>query len=292
MTDKILRAIDPLGHVRFFIADTTEMVEEMRKTHHASTTATAAMGRLLTMMSILSLGVDNEGDSITVNIKGGGSGGFLVGLTDGYGEARVTAEHPEVDIPSRADGHLDVGGWVGNQGTLSLVRGYGLKEPFSGLTPLVSGEIAEDFSSYFFQSEQMPTVVSLGVLVAPDYHVLHAGGLFIQLMPDHTEEDVEKLEGILETLPSMTTLLEQGETPESILSKRFGSFDPDVLGVVEPKMVCHCSREKMHAAILSIAAADRRQMAEEDGGAEVICEFCRTPYRFSAEELRREGETW
>lgn len=292
MTDQILRAIDPTGHVRFFVAETTQMVEEMRHIHNASTTATAAMGRVLTMMSILSLGLENSGDSITVNIKGHGPGGYLVGLTDGVGEARVTAEFPEVDIPSRSDGHLDVGGWVGRDGTLSLVRGYGMKQPFSGLTELVSGEIAEDFASYFYQSEQTPSVISLGVLVEPDYHVSHAGGLFVQLLPDHTEADIDTLEAVVSTLPSMTTMLAEGLTPERILKEKFAAFAPQVLSTVEPHYVCHCSREKMHDALLSIDVADRRQMAEEDGGAEVICEFCRTPYHFSAEELRREGEVW
>lgn len=292
MTDQILRAIDPLGHVRFFVADTTDMVEEMRNIHNASTTATAAMGRVLTMMSILSLGLENPGDSITVNIKGGGPGGYLVGLTDGVGEARVTADRPEVDIPSREDGHLDVGGWVGRDGTLSLVRGYGMKKPFSGLTELVSGEIAEDFASYFFQSEQKPSIISLGVLVEPDHHVSHAGGLFVQLLPDHTEEDIEKLEDVLETLPSMTTMLSEGLTPEAILKEKFATLEPELLATTQPHYVCHCSHQKMLDALLSIDEADRRQMAEEDGGAEVVCEFCRTAYHFSADELRREGEVW
>ncbi len=290
--DLMLRAMDPLGHVRFFVCDTTSMVEQMRQTHGASVTATAAMGRLLTMMAILSLGLDQEGDSITVNIKGNGPGGYLVGLTDHPGEARVTAEFPQVDLPTRADGKLDVGGWVGSEGTMSLVRGYGLKEPFSGVTDLVSGEIAEDFANYFFQSEQMPSIVSLGVLVSPDHSVQAAGGLFIQLMPDHTEEEIEQLEQILSTLPSMTQMLDRGLSPQQILDQYFGELQPSVIGTTVPEMVCHCSREKMLNALLSIDENDRKMMAEEDGGAEVVCEFCRTAYQFSADELKKPGETW
>lgn len=291
--DVLLRAIDEAGHVRFFVADTRNMVEEMRKIHHASFTATAAMGRLLTMMTLLSLSLDNDGDALTVNIKSDGPGGYLVGLSDVPGEARVTAQNPEADLPSRTtDGKLDVGRWVGRDGTLSFVRSYALKEPFSGITPLVSGEIAEDFAQYFYQSEQTASVVSLGVLVAPDATVQQAGGIFLQLMPDCTDEEVGRLETAVGQMPSITKILDEGLSPEELLQRYFADFHPTVTEQHTPHYACHCSREKMHRALLSLDVGSRRTLAEENHGAEVVCDFCRKTYQFSGDALKKPGETW
>ncbi|MCI6156509.1 MAG: Hsp33 family molecular chaperone HslO [Peptoniphilaceae bacterium] len=288
--DKVIRAVDRNQHFRFTIVDTTAMVEEMRRIHAASTTASAAMGRLLTMMVILSYHLGNEQESITVNIRGGGPGGYLVGLTDQPGKARVTAQNPTVDIPSRPDHHLDVGSWVGKDGTLSLVRGMHLKDPVVGITELVSGELGEDFASYFFHSEQTPAIVAVGVLVEPDYHVSHAGGIFVQAMPGATDEELDRLQSIADQMPSVTDLLRQGKTPEEILQDLFGSMNPAIMETGEPSYACSCSREKMHQALLSLPFSDRRVLAEEDHGAEVICEFCRTRYHFTEQELYLPGE--
>lgn len=286
MTDYIIRAIDENQKIRFFIADTTEMVEEARQIHGASTTASAAMGRLLTMAVISSMEIQNEGESISFTIKGNGPGGMMVAVTDEPGSARVYAQHPEIDIPSReSDNKLDVGGWVGKDGTLTVVRGYTLKEPFSGVTELVSGEIAEDFVYYFQVSEQRASVVSLGVFVEPDYHVSASGGLFIQLMPDVSEEEVDRLEEIVQDLPSMTQMLGEGMSPEMILEKYFSAFNPKILEQKEVEYKCPCSREKMERALRSLPNKDLVELAEEDGGAEIICQFCNEQYQFTADDL-------
>lgn len=289
MKDYLIRAISRDGKFRFHIVDSTGMVEESRRLHNSSTTATAAMGRLLTMATILGIDLEDE-ESVTLNIKGNGPGGFLVAVSDKSGTARVSAQHPELDIPSREDGHLDVSGWVGNEGTLSVVRGYHLKEPFMGITKLVSGEIAEDFASYFFHSEQTPTVVSLGVFVETDHTVAAAGGLFIQAMPGVTDSDLDTLEGAIADLDSMTNMIRSGMSPEDILNKYFSALEPRILDTIEVKYECNCSREKMEKALASIPYQDLQEMAEEDGGAEVVCEFCNEKYRFSADELIALGQ--
>lgn len=290
MKDYLIRAIDKDGKFRFHIVDSTEMVEESRRLHNSSTTATAAMGRLVTMATILGIDLAEE-DSITLNIKGDGPGGFLVAVSDKAGTARVSAQNPELDIPSREDGHLDVAGWVGNSGTLSVVRGFHLKEPFMGITQLVSGEIAEDFASYFFHSEQTPTVVSLGVYVETDHSVSAAGGLFIQALPGVEDADLIALENAIANLDTMTNMLRDGLKPEDILDKYFSDFEPRILDKVDVEYECNCSREKMEKALASIPDKDLEEMAEEDGGAEVVCEFCNEKYHFSADELLSLRET-
>lgn len=287
--DRIIRGIDKEGFFRFHLAETTQTVEYARKVHDASPTATAAMGRLLTMAEILSLGVENEDESLTLQIRGTGPGGVLIAVTQKSGEARVSATNPKADVASREDGHLDVGAWVGKEGTLTVTRGYKLKEPFSGTVPLVSGEIAEDFASYFFHSEQTPTVVSLGVLVDTDRSVRKAGGIFVQVLPDVTEDALGKMEEAVAKLDSVTTMLDSGLSLEDILAKYFSDFSVSILDELEPKYVCDCSRKKMARALASLPTADRKELAEEDDGAEVICEFCNTAYHFSAEELLADG---
>lgn len=290
MADRLIRAVDFWGRFRFFVAETTEMVEEMRNIHRSSPTATAGLGRLLTMMSLLSLQIDEDLPAETVTIKGNGPAGYLVGVTDSKGHARVSCAHPEADVPSRSDHHLDVGSWVGREGTLNFVRANRNREPFSGLVPLVSGEIAEDFASYFAKSEQTPTVVSLGVLVETDYHVAAAGGILIQALPGTTEEDFAELEACLEKLPPMTKAVSQGENPGQILSHYFSALKPDILEELPVSFACPCSREKMLVAVQSLPEKDRREMAVEDGGCEVECEFCHHKYRLLGKEFWEENK--
>ena len=171
-------------------------------------------------------------------------------------------------------------------------RSYALKEPFSGITPLVSGEIAEDFAQYFYQSEQTASVVSLGVLVAPDATVQQAGGIFLQLVPDCTDEEVGRLETAVGQMPSITKILDEGLSPEELLQRYFADFHPTVTEQHTPHYACHCSREKMHRALLSLDVGSRRTLAEENHGAEVVCDFCRKTYQFSADALKKPGETW
>ena len=183
MTDKIIRGVDSSGSFRFAVASSTEMVDEMASIHGTSATATAALGRLLTMAAILGTDMKSDQDALTLTVKGDGPAGMLTAVADTDGRVRGYVEHPFVDLPVRPEGKLDVGGLVGKNGTLAIIRDFGLKEPYVGYSDLVSGEIAEDFANYFFTSEQTPTVVSLGVLVEVDLTCRAAGGLMIQALP-------------------------------------------------------------------------------------------------------------
>lgn len=283
--DRILRALDKKGVLRFFLAETTDLVEEMRTIHKASPTATAGMGRLLTMSEILSLDLDNPGDSLTLKVDGAGPSGLLIACSDGVGRARISASHPEIDLPTREDGKLDVGRWVGKDGILSVIKGYALKDPFSGMTELVSGEIAEDFASYFFHSEQTPSLVALGVLVDKDLTVKKAGGLFVQALPGYTDKDLDQLEEAMSSLSPVTEMLSEGLSLEEILQKYFSSFAIDILDEIHPKYVCTCSKEKMDRAIASLPVKDRIELAKEGSPVSVHCEFCHKDYVYTKDDL-------
>ena len=286
MTDRIIRAMDQSGHFRFFAADTRRIAEEARQIHRASPTAAAAMGRILTMAIFLSLDLKSLGDSLTILFKGDGPGGQLLAVTDKPCTARISCQHPELDLPDRSPGHLDVGGFVGRQGTLTLIRKSALsKEPFSGTTRLVSGEIAEDFAAYFFQSEQIPTIVSLGVLMGTSGTVEQSGGLFVQALPGASEEGLDQLEMVLEKIRPITEYLHDGLSPREILEKAFPTFPMTFFEEKEPAYFCPCSKERMLRAIRSLPLNDRQELDEEDGGAEVICEFCQKKYWIKGEDF-------
>lgn len=285
MKDTILRAIDKNEHFRIFIARTTDMVEEMRRIHETSTTATAALGRLLTITSIIGSDLKNEQETVTINFRGDGPGGNIVAVSDWTGNARAAADNPNVDVPSREDGHLDVGAWVGNTGRISIVRGYHLKEPFIGVTEIVSGEIAMDMANYFFYSEQTPTVIDLGVLVNTDHSCIAAGGIFVQALPFAPTTEIERMAAACDQLGSVSDMIHRGMSPEDILHEYFDDFEPTILDEREVAYVCPCNREKMERAIASIPMSDRHQIAMEDGGAEIVCHFCNKKYWFTKEEL-------
>lgn len=284
MNDYIIRAVDAEGKFRFHIADSTAMAERSRQLHEDSPTAAAAMGRILTMAAIMGMNIESEGESITLNIRGDGPGGYLVAVCDHPGMARVSAGNPQADVPSREDGHLDVGSWVGREGRLSVVRTFRLKEPFVGITELVSGEIAEDFASYFFHSEQTPTIVALGVFVDGEGKVSAAGGVFIQALPGAEEEDLVRLEEVIQRMAPVTTMLLDGLSPEQILDRYFSVFEPKILDRLPLAYDCPCSRKKMERALASLPLSDLQDLVE-DGQAELVCEFCMKKYHFSGKEL-------
>ena len=286
LTDRMIRGVAKTGRFRIRAADTRLMAEEARKIHGASPTAAAAMGRLLTMASFLSLDLMFPGDSITLLIKGGGPGGRLLAVTDEPYSARISCQNPQADLPDRSPGHLDVGGFVGRQGTLTLIRKSDYsKEPFAGTTRLVSGEIAEDFSAYFLQSEQVPSVVSLGVLLGPSGKVEVSGGLLVQALPGASEEDLRQLEEDAQGLRPMTAYLQKGLSLEAILQRAFPSLPFNFLEEGEPVYHCPCSKDRMLRALRALPLEDRRALAQEDHGAEVVCEFCRKKYWIQGEDF-------
>ena len=284
MADKLVRGNSMDGAIRVFAAVTTDLVNEAQRIHHTYPVATAALGRLLTGAAIMgAAGLKNETDSMTVQIKGEGEITNLVAVTDCHSRVRGYVSNPYVDRPLNNKGKLDVGGAIGG-GYLSVVRDLGLKEPYVGQIPLVSGEIAEDLTYYYAKSEQIPTSVALGVLVDTDNSVIAAGGFMIQLMPEATEEMAVQLEDILKELPPVTTMIKEGMTAEDILFRVTEGFSMVCENkAVVPEYKCTCSKERMEKALISIGKKELEELIE--GEAELTCQFCDNKYHFNKKKL-------
>lgn len=286
MADKLVRGSSMGGEIRVLAAVTTELVNEAQRIHHTYPAATAALGRLLTGAALMgAAGLKNESDSMTVQIKGEGEIKNLVAVSDCLSRVRGYISNPYVDRPLNDKGKLDVGGAIGG-GFLSVVRDLGLKEPYAGQVPLVSGEIAEDLTYYYAKSEQIPTSVALGVLVDTDNTVIASGGFMIQMLPGATDEMAKKLEGILKELPPVTTMIRDGMSAEDILFRVTDGF-PMICenNTVTPKYECKCSKERMEKALISVGKDALTELIEEQGQAELTCQFCDNKYLFNKQEL-------
>lgn len=284
---KLYRAINKNETIRFFIINSTEIIEEMRKTHNTSTTATAALGRLTTMSAIMGSDIKNEKEKIILKIKGDGPSGMLISEINSKGNIKSYIQNPQIDIPSIAENSkLDVGSFVGKNGALAVIRDFGFGEPYTGQTSLVSGEIAEDFANYFYQSDQLPTVVTLGVLVDTDYSVKSAGGIFIQALPGYTDEDIDILEKCINNLPSVSSLFNQYKSPEEILNIFFKEMEVEVLEIEDRIYKCDCNRDRIENALLSIGEGELNKIIEEDHHIELTCSYCNKKYDFSEEEIK------
>jgi len=282
---KLVRAISGNGAAVCQALDSTDLVGTLERYHKTSAVVTAAAGRLLTAASIMGSMLKGERDTVTLRVAADGPAGSVVAVADANGNAKGYAVNPVVELPLNRYGKLDVSGAVGKNGNLFVVKDLGLREPYVGLVPLVSGEIAEDVTSYFAVSEQIPTVCALGVLVNPDLTVRAAGGFILQLLPGAGEEDISRVEKATADLPSVTRMLTDGLTPEEIALKTLAGMEPHLLDARTVEYRCGCSRERMAAALSSLDAAELRAMAEEDGQAELCCHFCPSRYVFSREEL-------
>lgn len=286
MSDTLMRGSSAGGEIRVLTAITTELVNEAQRIHHTYPTATAALGRLLTGAALMgAAGLKNETDSMTIQIRGEGEIKNLVAVTDCQSRVRGYISNPYVDRPLNDKGKLDVGGAIGG-GYMSVVRDLGLKEPYVGQTPLVSGEIAEDLTYYYAKSEQTPTSIALGVLVDTDNSVLASGGFMIQMLPGATDEMAKSLEEILKNLPPVTTMIRDGMSAEDILFRVTEGFSMICENkTVTPKYECKCSKERMEKALISIGADELTQLINEQGQAELTCQFCDNKYMFSKSEL-------
>lgn len=287
MSDRIIRALAYSGKVNIKCIDTTELVEEARKVHDLSPLATAALGRLLTMGCLMGSDIKEKDDTITLQIKSDGPIGQMNVVVDSRLKAKGYVQNPKVDLPLREDGKLNVGGAVGKNGMLYIIKDIGLKDPYVGLTPLVSGEIAEDFTSYYAKSEQIPTAIALGVLVNKD-GVVSAGGYKVQVMPDATDEDIAKLEDAVRNIKPISKLLEEKVSLEEIAEKVCG--DDKILTLVSdlvPEYYCDCSRERMEKGIISLGVKEIDDIINTDGKAEATCKFCNKKYLFTKEELEK-----
>lgn len=286
MKDYLIRGMDKLGRIRVFIASTTNMVEEARRIHNTSPTATAALGRSLTASVLMGTMMKNEEDTLTFKISGDGPGGSILVVAKNNGYVKGEIMHPQADLPTREDGKLDVGGLVGREGTMTIIMDLGLKEPYVGMSKLVSGEIAEDLAHYFAYSQQQPSVVSLGVLIGKDITVKAAGGYIIQLLPGSTEEDIVLIEEALKKIKPVSTLIDEGLSPEDILNSIFKDVEMEILEKKEIEYKCDCSKEKIKHIIKSLGKKEIEEMISEDHGAEVVCHFCNTKHNFDEEELK------
>lgn len=281
---KIIRAIDEWGAVRVTFADTTDIVSEAQKIHKTMPTATAALGRMLTMGAIMGCQLKEADNSVTLMVKGDGPLGTILTVADGNGMVKGYVQNPTVDLPKKANGKLDVSGAVG-KGMLSVSKDLGMKEPYVGQVPLVTGEIAEDFTYYFAKSEQTPTAVGLGVLVDRDYSAKCAGGFMIQMMPAAMEEDVERMEKNVAALSSVTEMMDSGMSAEAIVRKLMDGFNVQFLDGAKYEYRCDCNMDKIKRALISLGKEELTDIIETDGKAELTCQFCPQVYSLNREEL-------
>lgn len=285
MTDYLVRGIGFGGEVRVFAVRSTETVGEAQRRHNTWPIVSAALGRSMTAAVMMGAMLKGD-DKITIKIEGNGPAGPIIIDTNAKGDVRGYVTNPHVHFELNEQGKLDVRRVVGTEGALTVVKDLGLRDMFSGQTPIVSGEIAEDFTYYFATSEQVPSSVGLGVLVNPDNTILAAGGFILQLMPGCSEETITAIEQQLSTIEPVSKMIEKGYTPEQILEAVLGEEGQlDVLSTMPIQFQCQCSKERFGAAIIGLGVEEIQAMIDEDGQAEAHCHFCEEKYLFSEQEL-------
>ena len=282
---RIFRAVGGEDFIKITVIEGRDIVEQARQIHGLSPTACAALGRTLCAASMMGDMMKEEDASVTVRINGGGPIGSIVAVSDCEGRVRGYVDEPDCDLPLRSDGKLDVGGAVGRDGLLTVSKDIGLREPYIGSTELVSGEIAEDFTRYYAESEQVPAAVGLGVLVDTDRSVRAAGGFIVQLMPGAPDGLIEKLEDNIFFMDTLTTILDE-DGPEEIIEQVMKGLEPRVMEIHDVEYHCPCTRERVAAALQSIGSESLLEMAEDGKDVTVDCQFCGRQYGFSAAELR------
>ncbi|MDO3412888.1 Hsp33 family molecular chaperone HslO [Saccharibacillus sp. CPCC 101409] len=282
--DYLVRGTALKGKVRAFAVRSTQLVEELRRRHDTFPTATAALGRTLTTAAMMGAMLKGE-EKLTIQVKGDGPLGQIVADANAKGEVRGYVDHPHVHLPSNAMGKLDVAGAVGTEGFLYVIKDLGLKEPYRGSVPIVSGELGEDFTYYFAVSEQTPSAVGIGVLVAPDNTVISAGGFIVQLLPGLSDEEIDAIEHAVSTLPPVSALLDQGLSPEELL--KWVLPDVQVQERLDIDFRCECSRERVERTLISLGSKEIEDIIEEQGVAEVVCHFCNEAYQFEREDLEK-----
>lgn len=281
---RIVRTISKDAAVVCSAIEATDIVGEIEKIHETSAVVTAALGRLAMGTSLIGFGLKDKDDSVTVRINGGGPVGTLTAVSDSMGNVKCCCDNNIVEIPLKSNGKLDVGGSVGTNGTITVVKDLGLKEPYVGQTELVSGEIAEDITNYFAVSEQTPTVCALGVLVNPDLTVRRAGGFIIQLLPFASDACIDVIEKNIAKMSSVTNLLELGYTAESIAMLAIEGLEPNVLDNFEVNYKCGCSRERTERILYSLNKKDIAELSQDEV-TEVKCHFCKKSYKFTRDEI-------
>lgn len=289
--DKIIRCITSDGSIMASAIDSSDLVFTAQRLHKTSPVVTAALGRLLTASSMMGAMLKQKEATITLKVAGDGPAGTLCAVADSAGNCKGYASNPHVVLPNKPNGKLDVSGAVGKNGLLYVMRDYGTGEPYVGQIPLATGEIAEDITSYYATSEQIPTVCALGVLVdREDASVLLAGGLLIQLLPAADEASIEQLERNIAALEPVTTMLAKGMDIEQICRKALEGFEIEILDEFPVGYVCNCSRERVINAIRMLSKEEIRSLADDKGYAEATCHFCDSVFQISKEELEKLAE--
>ncbi|MBQ6164282.1 MAG: Hsp33 family molecular chaperone HslO [Clostridia bacterium] len=284
---KLVRCISDDGTLLVMASDTTQTVREAHRIHGTSNVCSAALGRLLTAASFMGHMLKEPEASVTLRVNGGGPAGTVVAVSDSAGNVRGYIENPTLALPLKYAGKLDVGAAVGRDGLLTVMKDFGAGDPYIGQIPLVSGEIAEDITSYYASSEQTPTVCALGVLAAADTHeIVNAGGLLIQLMPTADDAVIDRVEKDIKNLRPVTTMLGEGLSPAEICRAALPSFQIETLGEYETEYRCNCSKKRVERALISAGRKSLEEM-EEDPQTEVKCHFCNKKYVFSPEDIRR-----
>ncbi|MGJ0671725.1 Hsp33 family molecular chaperone HslO [Enterococcus gallinarum] len=286
MEDYLVKALAYDGFVRAYAVSATKTVSEAQQRQDTWNTASAALGRA--MVGSLLLGSTLKGDDkLTVKIQGNGPAGAIIIDSNGRGDVKGYIKNPHVSLPLNGQGKLDVRGAVGDQGIFTVIKDLGLKEPFSGQTPIVSGELGEDFTYYLAVSEQIPSAVGLSVLVDTDDSIRTAGGFLLQIMPGADETVIDSIENRLQELPRVSSLLDEGKSPEEILTVLLNDTKVEVLEKMPVQFRCDCSKEKFATAIITLGADEIQEMMDEDHGAEAVCSFCGNKYHFDEQELAR-----
>ncbi len=284
---KLVRCITSDGAIMATAVDSTDIVAAAEQYHCTSAVVTAALGRLLTAASMMGNMLKGKDNSITLRVSADGPAGSLIAVSDWEGNVRGYVMNPVVELPLNAKGKLDVAGAVGTNGTLFVMKDLGLKDPYNGHIPLVSGEIAEDITAYYAISEQIPTVCALGVLVNPDLTVNVAGGYIIQLLPGADDATIDKLEKSIEGMRSVTQMLADGITPEEMIKLALKDFEVEVLYTQDVAYKCNCSKQRVQQALISIGAEDLKKLAEKQDVTEVKCHFCDKAYTFTGDDLMK-----
>ena len=285
MKDYIIRGASTDESIRFFSCITTEMVEEARGIHDCSPVSIAALGRMLTAGSMMGIMLKSDKDTLTLQINGKGPAGSIVVISDNTGNTKGYITNNNVELMHREDGKMDVGRAVGVDGVLTVIKDLGMKEPYVGQIPIISGEIGDDISSYFATSEQTPTAVGVGVLVGTDGHVASSGGFIIQVMPEADEAAIAILEERLSGIRSVTEMISSGLDAEGIIKEILGDIEFKVYEKKNIVYSCNCTRERMERAMISIGKQELDEIIEEQGNAELVCHFCNSKYYFDKAEL-------
>ncbi|MCR4732666.1 MAG: Hsp33 family molecular chaperone HslO [Lachnospiraceae bacterium] len=288
MKDYMIRAIAANDQIRAFAITSRQLTETARMNHNTSPEITAALGRSMSAALMMGMMMDGEKDLLTLQFRGDGPAKGITVTADSHGNVKGFAHNPQVTLPPK-EGKLNVGGAIGN-GFLTVIRDIGLKEPYVGTVQLMTGEIAEDLTYYFASSEQTPSSVGLGVLMNKENTVRVAGGFIIQLMPDTDDETITKLENNLTGIPPVSTMLEEGNTPEDILKRVLAGFDVKVTEKKDVSFTCDCSRERVERSLATLKDEDLDDIIKDAKPVEVRCQFCNKAYNFTIDEIREMKE--